>query len=179
VNTGILGGTFDPIHLGHLAIAHEARRKLGLSKVVFIPSGQPWIKSDREITPAGHRVKMIELAISDIVYYEILTVEIDRPGPSYTEDTLVELRQKLGKGDIFFWILGWDSLNELPRWHNPAEVIKMCRLAVFPRPGSQPPDLDALAKYLPGIKENTRGLSLNGLVTDSVARYIREQKLYL
>jgi nicotinate-nucleotide adenylyltransferase len=82
VNTGILGGTFDPIHLGHLAIAHEARRKLGLSKVVFIPSGQPWIKSDREITPAGHRVKMIELAISDIVYYEILTVEIDRPGPS-------------------------------------------------------------------------------------------------
>jgi nicotinate-nucleotide adenylyltransferase len=199
VDTGILGGTFDPIHLGHLVIAREAKHRLNLSKVIFVPSGQPWLKSDREITSPGHRVKMIELAISGIAYYEISTVEIDRPGPSYTVDTLVDLRQKLGKAMGLFWILGWDSLNELPRWHNPAEVVKMCRLAVFPRPGSEPPDLDALMEYVPGIKESTvllnikprdisstdirgrvaRGLSLEGLVTDSVARYIREQKLYL
>jgi nicotinate-nucleotide adenylyltransferase len=198
MDIGILGGTFDPIHFGHLAIAEEARHRLPLKKVIFVPAGQPWLKVNREITPARHRIKMIELAITGVPYFEISTVEIERTGPSYTVDTLSILKRQLGVKAKFFLILGWNSLNELPRWHNPAELVKICRLAVFTRRSSNRPDLEALEASVPGVKQSTilveikpidisstdiriraaKGLPLRGLVPDQVERYIREQRLY-
>ena len=199
MNIGILGGTFDPVHCGHLAIAKEAKKKLGLRRVLFVPAGRPWLKvNDREITDVKHRVKMVELAIESIPYFELSSIEIERPGPSYTVDTVTELKKRIGSDTEFFLLLGWDSLIELPKWHNPAELIKICRLAAFTRVMTDPPDLNALEKELPGIKKSTmlldmkpvdisssdirnriaRGLPVKGLVPDAVAAYIREQKLY-
>lgn len=197
-NTGILGGTFDPIHFGHLAIAEEARHRLELSRVVFVPAGQPWLKVNREITPAEHRKKMIELAISGKPYFELSTVEIERQGPSYTVDTLYDLQKNLGMKVKLFLILGWDSLNELPKWHNPADLLKICRLVAFTRTTSNPPNLESLEVSVPGVKNSTvlldmkpvdisstdirmrvtKGLSIRGLVPDQVEKYIREHKLY-
>ena len=197
-NTGILGGTFDPIHLGHLAIAEEARHRLALSRVIFVPAGQPWLKVNTEITSAKHRKKMIELAISGRPYFELSTVEIERQGPSYTVDTLYDLQKNLGMKVKLFLILGWDSLNELPEWHNPAELPKICQLVAFTRTSSNPPNLESLEASVPGIKQSTvlldmkpvdisstdirmrvaKGLPINGLVPDQVEKYIREHKLY-
>ena len=199
MNIGILGGTFDPVHCGHLAIAKEAKKKLGLRRVLFVPAGRPWLKvNDREITDVKHRVKMVELAIESIPYFELSSIEIERPGPSYTVDTVTELKKRIGSDTEFFLLLGWDSLIELPKWHNPAELIKICRLAAFTRVMTDPPDLNALEKELPGIKKSTmlldmkpvdisssdirnriaRGLPVKGLVPDAVAAYIQEQTLY-
>ena len=199
MNIGILGGTFDPVHCGHLAIAKEAKKKLGLRRVLFVPAGRPWLKvNDREITDVKHRVKMVELAIESIPYFELSSIEIERPGPSYTVDTVTELKKRIGSDTEFFLLLGWDSLIELPKWHNPAELIKICRLAAFTRVMTDPPDLNALENELPGIKKSTmlldmkpvdisssdirnriaRGLLVKGLVPDAVAAYIREQTLY-
>ena len=199
MNIGILGGTFDPVHCGHLAIAKEAKKKLGLRRVLFVPAGRPWLKvNDREITDVKHRVKMVELAIESIPYFELSSIEIERPGPSYTVDTVTELKKRIGSDTEFFLLLGWDSLIELPKWHNPAVLVKICRLAAFTRVMTDPPDLNALEKELPGIKKSTmlldmkpvdisssdirnriaRGLPVKGLVPDAVAAYIREQKLY-
>lgn len=198
MNVGILGGTFDPVHSGHLAIAEESWLRLSLSRVIFIPAGQPWLKTGREITPAVHRVKMIELAISSKPYFEFSSIEIERRGPSYTVDTLSTVQKKLGTEAKLFLILGWDSLNELPKWHKPAELVKMCRLVVFARTSSRPADFEALEVFVPGLKESTilidmkpvnisstdlrmrvaKGLSLEGMVPDQVERYIKEQGLY-
>ncbi len=197
-NIGILGGTFDPIHIGHLAIAAEARRRLALSRVIFVPAGQPWLKVNREITLAKHRIKMIELAISGKPYFELSTIEIERQGPSYTVDTLAFLQQKLGNKAKLFLILGWDSVNELPEWNNPTELLKMCKLVAITRKSSNPPKLDVIETSVPGIKQGTilidmkpinisstdirmrmsKGLSISGLVPYQVERYIRGQKLY-
>jgi nicotinate-nucleotide adenylyltransferase len=195
---GVLGGTFDPVHLGHLAIAEETRRKLSLSRIIFIPAGQPWLKTDRAITPAPHRIKMIKIAIETNPYFEVSTTEIDRKGPSYTVDTLSALKQDLGTEAKLFLIIGWDNLIELPKWHNPDVLVKLCTLVAFTRAGSKRPDLMALEALVPGLKKNTiildiepidisstdireraaRGLSLRRLVPDRVARYIRENNLY-
>ena len=197
-NIGILGGTFDPIHIGHLAIAEEARRRLALSRVIFVPAGQPWLKVNREITLAKHRIKMVELAISGKPYFELSTIEIERQGPSYTVDTLSFLQQKLGNKARLFLILGWDSVHELPEWRNPTELLKMCKLVAITRKSSNPLRLDVLEASVPGIKQSTvlldmepidisstdirmrvsKRLSISGLVPDQVERYIRGQKLY-
>ena len=141
---------------------------------------------------------MVELAIESIPYFELSSMEIERPGPSYTVDTVTELKKMMGSDTEFFLLLGWDSLIELPKWHNPAELIKICRLAAFTRVMTDPPDLNALENELPGIKKSTmlldmkpvdisssdirnriaRGLLVKGLVPDAVAAYIREQTLY-
>jgi nicotinate-nucleotide adenylyltransferase len=198
MDIGVLGGTFDPIHLGHLAIAEEARQRLDLRRVIFIPAGQPWLKVSRMITSAEHRKKMIELAISKRPFFELSTVEVERRGPSYTVDTLHDLQKKLDGKAKFFLILGWDSLNELPRWHNPVELLKLCRLVAFTRSGSNPPDLEALEASAPEIKQSTllldiepidisstdirtrvaEGLPISGLVPHEVEVYIREHNLY-
>jgi nicotinate-nucleotide adenylyltransferase len=199
MNIGILGGTFDPVHSGHLAIADEARRRIPLRRVIFVPAGQPWLKVGRDITPAMHRIKMIELAIEGMPYFEFSTVEIEHAGPSYTVDTVSVLQKKLGAAIKLFLILGWDSFNELPRWHKPAELVKMCQMAVFTRPGNRQPDLEMLEVLVSGVKQSAilfdmkpidisstdirmrvaQGLSLSGLVPYQVEKYIREQGLYL
>ena len=195
---GVLGGTFDPVHLGHLAIAEEARKRLLLSRVIFIPAGQPWLKTDRTITPASHRIKMIEIARGTNPYFKVSAIEIDRKGPSYTVDTLSVIKRDLGTEAKLFLILGWDSLIELPKWHNPDVLVEMCTLVAFTRINTERPDLVALDELVPGIQQNTimldiepidisstdvreraaRGLSLRRLVPDRIGRYIRENNLY-
>jgi len=147
VNIGLLGGTFDPIHYGHLAIAQKAKRKLSLQCVLFVPAGQPWLKVDnRNITDTQHRINMVELAIQDIPYFKLSRIEIERAGHSYTVETIAALKEKFGSDAGIFLILGWDSLMELPKWYDPVNLVKACRLVAVTRGGIKTPDLDALEK---------------------------------
>lgn len=195
---GILGGTFDPVHRGHLKIAEEARATLDLSEVIFVPAGQPLLKPAHPITPAEHRLQMLRLAIADRPYFRVSAMEIERPGPSYTVDTIAELRGQYGSEDELFFILGWGSLAQLPEWREPSRIIKMCYLVAVPRPGCQRPNLEALAASIPGIAQRVvflekpqvdisasairelaaRGASIDHLVPEPVADYIRQHKLY-
>jgi len=196
VNVGVLGGTFDPIHMGHLVVAEEARTKLGLSEVLFVPAGQPWLKQDHSITTAAHRVEMVRRAIADNPFFKLNTLEVDRPGPSYTVDTLKLLQDQLGSEASFFFILGRDTLAELPLWKEPRRVLQLCRLVVPPRLGSR--DLRHLEEAIPGLLERViqldmpvigissseirqriaRRLSIHYLVPAEVEQYIAEQKIY-
>lgn len=198
MNIGVLGGTFDPIHLGHLIIAEQARLRLDLSKVLFVPAGQPWLKSDRDITPAHHRLEMVKLAIEGKPYFELCTIEVERPGPSYSVDTLAALSQQMGEGHSIFFLLGWDSLAELPRWKEPERLVRMCRLVAVTRPGFARPDLRAMEALVPGVNGNVlwldippvdissseirervaRGLPVRDMVPPEVADYIEEHQLY-
>ena len=196
---GVLGGTFDPIHSGHLAVAGEVRSRLNVEQILFVPAGQPWLKEGGPITASEHRVQMVRLAISDRPYCEVSTMEIDRAGPSYTLDTLAELWRRLGAGDELFFIMGWDSLSELPQWKEPARIIRLCKLVAVPRPGYARPDLEFLEKSIPGLSRRVTildrpevdisasdirervagGLSISGLVPEAVEGYIGEQGLYV
>ncbi|GAI05377.1 unnamed protein product, partial [marine sediment metagenome] len=124
VKIGVLGGTFNPIHKGHIVMAEETRVRLNLAEVLFVPAGQPWLKEDSPILAAEHRVQMVRLAIADYPYFKLSTMEIDRAGPSYTVDTITELQSQLGAGDELFFILGWDNLAQLPQWREPSRLIK-------------------------------------------------------
>jgi len=198
MNIGVLGGTFDPIHIGHLILAEEVRARLNLAEIIFVPAGQPWLKVDSPISPAEHRVEMVRLAIADKPYFKLSTMEIERAGPTYTVDTIAELKTQLGAGDELFFILGWDNLAELPQWRQPSRLITMCRLVAVPRPGSPRPDLKALEASIPGLSQSVilldepkvdisasairngvvQGLSIGHLVPEPVDEYIRQHKLY-
>lgn len=198
MDIGVLGGTFDPVHNGHLGVAETVRARLNLVEVLFVPAGQPWLKTHRAISPAEHRLAMVRLAITGKPYFKLSTVEIDRPGPSYTVDTVAQLQRQLEAGARLFFILGWDGLNSLPGWWAPQRLIKLCRLVGVPRPGHPPPDLKALEKAIPGIAESVsllnepnieisaseirrrvaQCLSISQLVPEAVERYIKEHRLY-
>jgi len=198
MNIGVLGGTFDPIHNGHLLMAEEARAELNLAMTLFIPAGQPWLKVVSPISAAEHRVEMVRLAIADIPYFKLSTMEIERAGPSYTVDTIAELRNQLGEGEGLFFILGQDNLAQLPQWKEPSRLVEMCYLVAVPRPGSPSPSLKALETAIPGISQRVmlmkkpvsdisaseirdrvaQGLSIGHLVPGAVSRYIREHRLY-
>lgn len=197
MNIGILGGTFDPIHIGHLVVAEEARIKVGLNEILFVPAGQPLLKPDCNITPSDQRVEMVRCAISDNPHFKLCTLEIEHPGPSYTVDTLMMLRQQLGSEASFFFILGRDTLAALPSWKEPQKLVQLCRLIVAPRLGSQ--DLQHLETEIPGLLDRViqldmpviglsssgirqriaQGLPIRYLVPDAVDKYITEQKMYL
>jgi nicotinate-nucleotide adenylyltransferase len=198
MNRCVLGGTFDPIHRGHLVVAHIVRERLCPAEVIVVPAGEPWLKSGRSVTPAADRLAMVELAVAGHTGLSVSTVEIDRPGPSYTVDTLRFLKSSLPAEDELFFILGWDNLLDLSRWREPEEIIKLCKLVAVPRIGSRVPDAAALEKCLPGlsqrvvlldkpeidisatvIRERVKlGLPINDLVPDGVAEYIGSHRLY-
>lgn len=135
---GVLGGTFDPVHCGHLLIAEAARDALRLSRVLFAPAAQQPLKPDAPVTPVHHRVAMVGLAIESNPCFEISLVDVNRPGPHYTLDAVRLIREEYGlSGEECFFILGADSLNDLPRWSRPGELLWECRLAVASRPGSE------------------------------------------
>ena len=199
MNVGVLGGTFDPIHNGHLLIAEEARARLNLTVVFLVPAGQPWQKTDRDILPAEHRLPMVRLAIADKPHFQLTTLEIERAGPTYTIDTIVALRKQFSSRDELFFILGWDSLSGFHEWREAARLIQLCYLAAVPRPGYVRPDLKTLEANLPGLSQRVmlmdephvdisateirervaKRLSIHHLVPGPVNKYIKQHKLYL
>jgi nicotinate-nucleotide adenylyltransferase len=132
VRLGVLGGSFDPIHLGHLILAETAREQLGLDRVIFVPTGYSWRKAEREMTAATHRCEMVKLAIAHSPEFELSTLEVDREGPSYTAVTLEALADANPGAELFF-ILGRDALVDLPNWHAPERVVELATLAVATR----------------------------------------------
>ena len=192
---GLMGGTFDPIHVGHLAIAEEARDALGLERIVFVPAGQPPHKPTGAVTAAEHRVAMVELAIAGNDAFELSRIEVDRPGPSYTVDTVEALA---ADADLTV-ILSVETFAELPSWHEPERLFAAARLAVVPREGYPAPDPAWLAATFPG-RENrvtylegprlglsstalrarvAAGRSIRYLVPDAVEAYIAANHLYV
>ncbi len=200
MNIGVLGGTFDPIHIGHLKVAEEAIARLDLPRILFMPAGQPWLKLNNAnaISPVQHRLEMVRLGIAGNPRFKLSTIEIERPGPTYTVDTIAQLQSQLGEGDEAFFILGWDNLSQLPQWHQPSRLIEICRLVAVPRVDFPLPDLASLEKELPGISQKVilfdapridinaseirrraaQGLAISGLVPEPVERYIKEHGLY-
>ncbi len=146
---GVMGGTFDPIHLGHLVIAEEAREALALERILFIPAGQPPHKSANEVTAVEHRVAMVELAIEDNPAFQLSRIEVNRSGPSYTVDTVEALA---ADRDVTV-ILSAETFRELPSWHEPDRLFAAARVAVVPREGYAPPDPAWLATAFPGRED--------------------------
>ena len=195
VNRGILGGTFDPPHIGHLIIAEEARLKVPLDRVTFIPTGEPWRKAGRRISAAEDRLAMVRRAIADNPRFDCADLEVRRAGPTYTVDTLRALHQP---GEDLYLILGADALRDLPNWHRPADIAQLARIVVVGRPGWEDVETAAGVAMVEGLAErlvllNTplidvsatdlrararRGESLRYLVPDAVATYIQERDLY-
>lgn len=195
---GVLGGTFDPIHFGHLLAAEEARVTLHLERVLFAPAGDPPHKQGHIISPVTHRLAMVRLAIVGNAAFAVTTVDVDRPGPHYTVDAIRLLREKWGIGaDETFFLMGTDSLAQLLTWHQPARLVELCRLAVMARPGYRP-DLTELEAALPGLSARLdwvempvldiaasdlrrrvgEGRSIRYQVPEAVAAYVAEHGLY-
>lgn len=194
---GVLGGTFDPIHKGHLAIAGESLKRLSLDKVLFVLARQQPLKDRDDIATVENRVEMILLAIEEFPQFELSTVEIDGAGPSYTINTLSILKKQCDHAELYF-ILGWDSLEELPRWKKPEEIIKLCRIAALTRSTVSPPVVNDLDGVIPGLSKRLilidiapvdvsstdirrrlrQGLSIHGMVPPQVEDYILSHELY-
>jgi nicotinate-nucleotide adenylyltransferase len=195
---GLLGGTFDPIHLGHLLMAEVAREGLALDQVLFAPAGDPPHKQGMAKTLAFHRTAMVERAIANNPYFALSRVDLERPGPHYTTDTVRLLRARHDlAAEACFLIIGGDSLVDLPTWHNAPELATLCRMAVAHRPGFRP-DLTGLEAAIPGIRSRLNwvemppigvssrdirarvraGQSIRYQVAEGVRAYIEQQGLY-
>jgi nicotinate-nucleotide adenylyltransferase len=149
---GLLGGTFDPVHYGHLVIAEQVREALGLDRVLFVPARIPPHKPDAELAPAEDRAAMVDLAIAGNPAFAICRIELEREGPSYTADTvgqLVDEATRRGVSREFYFILSSEALAGLQTWHDPLRLLALCRLAVVPRPGAPLPDQAWLKSHLP------------------------------
>lgn len=195
---GVMGGTFDPIHMGHLVAAEEAMWALRLDKVLFVPTGEPPHKQPGGSSAAADRVRMVELAIASNPHFQLSLVDVNRPGKSYTVDTMRILRADLGAGAELFFIIGMDSLSELSTWKDPAGLITQSRLAVVNRPPYPEANLVRLEAQLPGISGRvdmvempgidlsasdlrqrvTTGRPIKYLVPEAVEQYILERGLY-
>ena len=197
---GILGGSFDPPHSGHLMIAREARERVGLDSVLFIPAGEQWLKEGQDVARATHRLAMTHLLTGSDAAFAVSDMEITRPGPTYTVDTLRELRETSPPDTEYFFILGEDSVADLPRWHEPEELVTLCRFIAMPRAGDAGrPDLTAAYDAIPGLRERVTvledaprmdvssssirdmlgiGASLRGVVPEAVVKYITAHRVY-
>jgi nicotinate-nucleotide adenylyltransferase len=197
---GVFGGTFDPVHLGHLILAEQCREQGRLDRVLFVPAARPPHKQDRPLTPFERRAEMLALAIAGQPAFQIDELEKDRPGPSYTVDTLTDLKKRDPQAE-FFLIIGSDTLVDLPLWYQPARILELAGLLVVPRPGFAmlPPDEIRKSLHLPAdfplrfqqcgmplIEISSRdlrqrlaaGRSVRYLVPRAVEAYIADKGLY-
>ena len=195
---GVFGGTFDPVHVGHLMVAEDARVELGLDTVLFITAGEPWLKAGWPLSAAHHRVEMVRRAVLDNPGFRESSMEVDRPGPSYSVDTLEALREGLA-GDVdLFLLVGLDALRELTQWHRPERIFKLSTVVGIARPGAEKIDRDALDpidlqagqdvvildKLLVNVSSSdirsrvSAGQSIRYLVPETVEEYISEHGLY-
>jgi nicotinate-nucleotide adenylyltransferase len=195
---GVLGGTFDPPHVGHLRLAEVAIDHLALDKLLFVPAGEPWRKTDQQISAGEHRLEMTWLAVDSLPRMDVSTLELDRPGPSYSVDTLGELLARYGPDTELFFVMGQDALLDLPNWKEPHRIAALARLAVALRSPGRDLDLTELEAAIPGVSRRLvilpmsfvdvsgtairewarQGVSLDGLVPPPVEVYIKEHNLY-
>lgn len=193
---GIFGGTFDPPHYGHLRLAHAAREQLALDRVLWLPAGDPPHKRQQKLSPVEDRVVLVSAAIAAEPAFALSRVDIDRPGPHFSADTVALLAEQYPTDELFF-LMGGDSLRDLPTWGRPEVILQNCALGVFRRPGAKF-DLDELDTILPGLKAKVNfveapplemasqeirprvlnGQPLTGLVPEAVAQQIAERGLY-
>ncbi len=138
MRVGIFGGTFDPVHLGHLILAEQCREQAHLDQVWFVPAARPPHKPDQPVTTFHQRVEMLALAISGNPAFRISEIERDRPGPSYTVDTLAQILQENPGTDLYL-ILGGDSVRDFPTWYQPRKILEMASILVVPRQGGTLP----------------------------------------
>ncbi len=193
---GLLGGTFDPPHVGHLWLAETAREQLMLDEVVFLPVGLPPHKEGKAITAVSHRLAMLQLALADSPF-ALNTLDVQRQPPHTTVTLLPLLRQQYGPEAAFWWLIGADSLRNLPTWVQPQQILTQCRLGVLPRPGVEiewsaletaVPGVRALVDWLDGptlaisattVRQWARaGHSLRYLLPAAVWHYVRDHALY-
>jgi nicotinate-nucleotide adenylyltransferase len=195
VKRGIIGGTFDPIHIGHLILAEEARVHVGLDRVTFVPAGNPWRKAHRHVTPAPHRLAMVRLAIAGNPAFEVSEIEVRQERPSYTADTLARLAES---GDDLFFVVGADALVDMREWVRPEEIAQHASVVVARRFDHDEGSIREAAARIPGLGERMQivpmpyievsgsalrkraraGLPLRYFVPETVAAYIDEHALY-
>ena len=192
---GVMGGTFDPIHHGHLVTAQEALHQFDLDEILFVPTGQPWMKADRAVTPAEHRYLMTVIATASDPRFGVSRIEIERNGPTYTVETLQELRRTADEELELFFITGADTMLEIFQWKDPDEVLAQAHFIAATRPGydlarfeRQAPasnahvsvmQIPALAISSTDIRRRVAaGLPIRYLVPDPVVTYIRKTGLY-
>ena len=193
---GVLGGTFDPVHNGHLSIANALRAALDLERVVWVPAGRPPHKTGQIVSSDRDRLAMLDLALADSADDQIDTIDIERSGPSYTADTLEILAQRFAPARLFF-LMGEDSLRDLPTWHDPERLLRAAELAVAARPGVDA-DLESVARQVPTVQGRVHlvpteeiaissseirrrvreNQSIHGLVPAAVEAYILDHGLY-
>jgi len=198
---GLYGGSFDPIHHGHLIIARSVAEQLGLTRVILLPSAQPPHKEAHALSPAVHRQAMTEAAGADEPLFELDVYDLTRSGPSYTVETVAHFRGRFGDEAELYWIIGADSLAELTLWHRTADLVDACQVVTARRGGGPPPDWDQLRQMLTAaqveklraglvdtpvidisatdIRQRVRaGRSIRYLVPGAVRAYIEEHQLY-
>jgi nicotinate-nucleotide adenylyltransferase len=188
IRLGVMGGTFDPIHFGHLVAASEVAHAFDLAKVIFVPTGEPWQK--QTLTPATHRLKMTELAIAGNSHFDISTVDIDRNGPTYTIDTLRDIRAMHPEAELYF-ITGADAISQIMSWKSIDELWPLAKFVGVTRPGHDlnvPKmaqadvsilEIPALAISSTDIRARVKsGKPVEYLLPDAVIDYIHENKLY-
>ncbi|MAT16382.1 MAG: nicotinic acid mononucleotide adenylyltransferase [Planctomyces sp.] len=144
---GLLGGTFDPIHLGHLILAEACREACQLDEIWFLPTGKPPHKVAAEITPARQRIEMLEMALAGARQFKINDMEVKRGGTTYTVDTLAELREQDPDRELYF-LIGADSLHDFPMWREPERIAELATLLVVNRAGRAMPDLDSIPQKI-------------------------------
>jgi nicotinate-nucleotide adenylyltransferase len=188
---GVMGGTFDPIHIGHLVAASEVAHRFELDQVVFVPTGQPWQKSDRRVSASEDRYLMTVIATAADERFSVSRVDVDREGQTYTVDTLRDIRAVMGEQDDYYFITGADALGEILSWREPEEVLRLAHLVGVTRPGhvlSDPGlvpgrvtllEIPALAISSSDIRRRvSKGEPIRYLVTPGVEAYIAKVGLY-
>ncbi len=198
MRTGIFGGTFDPVHVGHIKCAEEIMKRFSLDRIIFIPTGDPPHKIIRRITPARDRTAMLEAAVSGMKNMYVSRMECEREGTTYTYDTLKELRAEYGDSEILYMIVGADTLRDIVKWYKSDDVFKMCIFAAMKRPGSGDDEFYAYVKAaeeagaqveiadIPEVdisstdvrKAVRAGEDISRLVPEGVGKYIEENGLY-
>jgi nicotinate-nucleotide adenylyltransferase len=201
VRIGLFGGSFNPVHVGHLIASRAVAEQLRLDAIYLIPAALPPHRMPKNLAPAEHRLEMLRLAVQGEPLFEVSDYEIRRPGPSYTILTVEEFRRRLGEAAELFWILGADSLAELANWYEATRLVELCRVVTAARPGWDQPDLSGLVqRFSPVQVEHIKagvlltpridisaseirrrvaeGLSIRYLVPQMVADYIARNNLY-
>lgn len=189
MNIGLLGGTFDPIHCVHLMVAEYVRDAMHLDEIWFMPSHIPPHKEGREILHSSKRLEMVRLAIADTPHFQDFPFELDRNGPTYTIDTMRELRKQYPEHQFFF-IIGGDMIDYLPHWHQIEELVRLIHFVGVPRPGYEPqneyarrfvqlvpmPQIDISSSLIRQRVSN--GQTVRFMVPEVVRKYIEENQLY-